>query len=93
MVKKAVSGLVLTILMISMLAMALRITVGEAEASIEYPYSTDMPVMFIASENPTPSTLEVNVSVFHLTNRFYSTDTEWKSGDQQLGPYADIRTI
>ncbi len=90
MVKKAVSGLVLTILMISMLAMALRITVGEAEASIEYPYSTDMPVMFIASENPTPSTLEVNVSVFHLTNRFYSTDTEWKSGDQQLGPYADL---
>jgi len=89
-IKKIVSGFILALLISSMLMLSFRVTVNKAEATLEYPYSTDMPVVFIRTRNPTPSTLQANVSIFHLSNRFYTTDTKWNPGDQQLGPYVDF---
>lgn len=79
MAKKIVSGIIAALLALSMFSVAFG-------TFIQYPYKTDMPVIFIESWTPTAGTVKVNVTIFHLTNRFYTTDQQWHPGEE-LGPY------
>ncbi|HUV98123.1 MAG TPA: hypothetical protein VMW14_01305 [Candidatus Paceibacterota bacterium] len=81
---KDVSGILLTLLALSMSLLVFNVAVKQAKAA---PDPWEMPVIYLQSILLGPSTLRINVAVYNLTNTFYPTDDEWSPG-QPLGPYA-----
>jgi hypothetical protein len=82
--KKDVSGILLTLLALSMSLLVFNVAVKQAKAA---PDPWEMPVIYLQSISLGPSTLRINVAVYNLTNTFYPTDDEWSPG-QPLGPYS-----
>ena len=81
--KKDVSGILLTLLALSMSLLVFNVAVKQAKAA---PDPWEMPVIYLQSISLGPSTLRINVAVYNLTSTFYPTDEEWSPG-QPLGPY------
>jgi hypothetical protein len=82
--KKDVSGILLTLLALSMSLLVFNVAVKQARAA---PDPWEMPVIYLQSILLCPNTLRINLAVYNLTNTFYPTDDEWSPG-QPLGTYA-----
>jgi hypothetical protein len=82
--KRIFSGILLASLALSMSLILVNTAVKQAKAA---PDPWEMPVIYLQSIPLGPSTLQVNVAVYNLTNTFYPTDEEWHPG-KPLGPYA-----
>jgi hypothetical protein len=83
--KKNLSGILLTLLALSMSSLVLNVAVKQAKAA---PDPWEMPVVYVQSILLGPSTLRINVAAYNLTNAFYPTDDEWSPG-QPLGTYVE----
>jgi hypothetical protein len=81
--KKDVSGILLTLLALSMSVLIFNVAVKQAKAA---PDPWEMPVIYIQAIPLPPDALRINVAVYNLTNTFYPTDDEWSPG-QPLGTY------
>lgn len=83
--RKDVTGILLTLLALSMSTLVLNVAVKQAKAA---PDPWEMPVVYVQSillPGP-PDKLRVNVAVYNLSNTFYPTDEEWVEGGP-LPPY------
>lgn len=84
--RKDVSGILLTLLALSMSMLVFNVAVKQAKAA---PDPWEMPVVYVQSiplPGP-PNKLRVNVAVYNLTNTFYPTDDEWVPGGP-MGTYS-----
>ena len=80
--KKDVSGILLTLLALSMSLLVFNVAVKQAKADIINPPDPwEMPVLYLQSIALGPNTLRVNCAVYNLTNTFYPTDEEWSPGE------------
>jgi hypothetical protein len=80
--KKSVSGILLTLLAMSMSLLVFNVAVKQTKADVIHPPNPwAMPVVYLQSISLGPSTLRINVAVYNLTNSFYPTDDEWHPGE------------
>jgi hypothetical protein len=89
--RKDVTGILLTLLALSMSTLVLNVAVRQAKAA---PDPWEMPVLYAqgiylpGAPPGTPNKLRVNVAVYNLTNTFYPTNDEWVEGGP-LGTYVE----
>lgn len=83
--RKSTSAILLTLLALSMSLLAFNLAVRKAEA---VPDPWEMPVIYMKTSTPVPNTLQVGVSIYNLSNRFYTTNEDWSVG-QPLPPYVE----
>jgi len=84
MIKKNVSGVLLTLLALSTSFLAFNIAVKQTKAQ---PNPWEMPIVYLETITPAAGKLKLTLAIYNLSNTFYSTDEEWVQGGP-LPPYS-----